>query len=121
VGIFGLQSGALAEIGPDGGARIVATDLLLPNGQALSRDGRTLLVAESAGQRITAFELAPDGAITDRRLWAEFGEPVTARTLPEVVKQVRCGRTASPSTRPEERGWRTRSATRRCACWRAAP
>lgn len=36
--------------------------MLLPNGQALTPDGRTLIVAESAGQRLTAFTISPDGS-----------------------------------------------------------
>jgi sugar lactone lactonase YvrE len=47
------------------------------------------IVAESAGQRLTAFTLSPDGALADRRVWASFGEPATARTVPEALAQVR--------------------------------
>jgi sugar lactone lactonase YvrE len=87
IGIFGLQTGALASL--DGGSqRTVATDLLLPNGLALTRDGQTLIVAESAGQRLTAFTITPDGEFTDRRVWACFGPPATALILTEVLGQV---------------------------------
>ena len=87
IGIFGLQTGALASL--DGGSqRTVATDLLLPNGQALTSDGQTLIVAESAGQRLTAFTITPDGELTDRRVWASFGPPATASTLTEVLGRV---------------------------------
>lgn len=50
IGLFGLAGGGLARVDPDGSAHVVATGMLLPNGQALSADGRTLIVAESAGQ-----------------------------------------------------------------------
>jgi sugar lactone lactonase YvrE len=88
IGIFGLRSGALLRVDPDGSQRVVATDLLLPNGQALTADGRTLIVAESAGQRVTAFTLRPDGQLCDRRVCAGFGRPATAATVPEVLEQV---------------------------------
>lgn len=88
VGVFGLASGALLSVDAAGRARRVAGGLLLPNGQALTDDGRTLLVAESAGQRITAFTIEPDGSLVDRRVWASLGPPATARTLPQVFGQV---------------------------------
>jgi sugar lactone lactonase YvrE len=88
VGIFGLTTGGLTRIRSDGSTVVAAQDMLLPNGQAMTQDGRTLIVAESAGQRLTAFTVAPDGALTDRREWARFGEPAASRNLPEVLQQV---------------------------------
>ena len=88
IGLFGLAGGGLARVAPDGSARVVATGMLLPNGQALSADGRTLIVAESAGQRLSAFTVGADGSLTGRRVWASFGEPATATTLSEVIAQV---------------------------------
>ncbi|MGZ4269202.1 MAG: SMP-30/gluconolactonase/LRE family protein [Solirubrobacteraceae bacterium] len=88
VGIFGLTTGALARVEPDGSTAIAAEGLLLPNGQAVTADGRTLIVAESAGQRLTAFTIGPGGSLTDRREWARLGPPATATTLPEVLAQV---------------------------------
>jgi sugar lactone lactonase YvrE len=88
VGVFGLATGALLAVTPDGSPRMVADDLLLPNGQQLTPDGHTLLVAESAGPRITAFTVQDDGTLHDRRVWAAFGEPATARSLRDVLGQV---------------------------------
>jgi len=88
VGVFGLATGALLHVGVDGSVRVAAEQLLLPNGQGLIDQGETLLVAESAGQRLTALTLNPDGSLTNRRVWARFGDPATAKTLPEVVRQV---------------------------------
>lgn len=48
-----------------------ATGLVFPNGMALTRDGRTLIVAESFAMRLTAFDVAPDGSLSRRRVWAE--------------------------------------------------
>ena len=57
---------------PDGSVRQVADDLLCPNGTVLSQDGRTLIVAESLANRLTAFDVAPDGALSNRRVFAEM-------------------------------------------------
>jgi sugar lactone lactonase YvrE len=88
VGIFGLATGGLTRIRPDGSVVVAVEDLLLPNGQAMTPDGQTLVVAESAGQRLTAFAVGANGALSDRREWARFGEPASARRLPEVLQQV---------------------------------
>jgi sugar lactone lactonase YvrE len=60
---------------PAGGApRIVAEDLSFPNGMAVSADNRTLVVAESYRSRLTAFPIAEDGSLGDRRTFADLGE-----------------------------------------------
>jgi sugar lactone lactonase YvrE len=51
---------------------VAARDLLVPNGLALTEDGRTLIVAETGGYRLTAFTVAADGALSDRRIWANL-------------------------------------------------
>jgi sugar lactone lactonase YvrE len=61
----------LIRVGPDGSATVVADDLNFANGMAITADGSTLLVAESMGQRITAFALDNDGALSDRRVFAQ--------------------------------------------------
>ncbi|MCH8192075.1 MAG: SMP-30/gluconolactonase/LRE family protein [Chloroflexi bacterium] len=57
---------------PEGDARIVAEDLAIPNGTVITPDGRTLIVGESRGKRLTAFDVEPDGSLTNRRIWAEL-------------------------------------------------
>ncbi|MDP6375969.1 MAG: SMP-30/gluconolactonase/LRE family protein [Pseudomonadales bacterium] len=59
-------------ITPDGTARIVAEDLLFPNGTVITPDGDTLIVGESWGARLTAFDVAPNGELSNRRVWAEL-------------------------------------------------
>lgn len=71
----GTAPGFIALVRPDGTVRRVAEDLAFPNGMALSPDGRTLLTAESYGQRITAFDVADDGGLDGRRVWAELDGP----------------------------------------------
>jgi sugar lactone lactonase YvrE len=60
---------------PDGRVRVVAEDLLFPNGAVITPDGKTLVVAETFGARLTAFDIEPDGSLANRRLWAEVGLP----------------------------------------------
>lgn len=50
----------------------VAGDLAFPNGMAV--DGDTLVVAESHGNRLTAFDIGPDGTLSNRHVWADLGD-----------------------------------------------
>jgi sugar lactone lactonase YvrE len=63
---------ALALVTPDGQARAVADQLLFPNGCVITPDGKTLIVAETFGLRLTAFDIAEDGSLSNRRLWAQL-------------------------------------------------
>ena len=54
----------------DGDARIVADDLFFPNGSVITPDGSTLVVGESFGACLTAFDIDPDGSLSNRREWA---------------------------------------------------
>lgn len=62
--------GIVALMTSDGSVRQVADDVWFPNGMAVTPDDSTLIVAESYGQRLTAFDIEPDGSLSDRRLWA---------------------------------------------------
>lgn len=57
-----------------GQARIVADQLMFPNGCVITDDGRTLVVAETFARRLTAFDIADDGGLHGRRIWASFAE-----------------------------------------------
>jgi len=70
----------LAEIvlvTPDGDARVVADEMACPNGSVITPDGRTLIVAETHGARLTAFAIGSDGSLTQRRIWAQLEKGVT--------------------------------------------
>lgn len=56
----------------DGSCAQVADGLRFGNGMAVTPDGRTLIVAESHGGCLTAFTIGVDGALTDRRVWADL-------------------------------------------------
>jgi sugar lactone lactonase YvrE len=62
----------LIRVDPDGTASIAARDLLFPNGTVITPDGRTLIVGETFANRLTAFAVAPDGSLADRRVWADL-------------------------------------------------
>jgi sugar lactone lactonase YvrE len=63
---------ALLRVDPDGSTHEVAPELRMANGMVITRDGNTLVVAESSGKCLTGFDLAPDGTLTNRRVWAEL-------------------------------------------------
>jgi sugar lactone lactonase YvrE len=68
------RSAALIYVAPDGVVRVAAEGLEFPNGAVITPDGRTLIVAETFGRRLTAFHIGSDGALHDRRVWAELGK-----------------------------------------------
>jgi sugar lactone lactonase YvrE len=64
--------GIVALVTPDGSARQVADGIAFPNGMIVTPDDSTLIVAESYGKRLTAFDIAPDGSLSNRRVWADL-------------------------------------------------
>jgi sugar lactone lactonase YvrE len=68
--------GMIALARPDGTVRQVADGLAFPNGMHVTPDGATLIVAESYASRLTAFEIASDGSLSQRRVWADLQEGV---------------------------------------------
>jgi sugar lactone lactonase YvrE len=64
--------GQTIRVTPDGGVSCAADDLASPNGHILTEDGKTLIVAESGGARLTAFDVADDGTLVNRRTFAEL-------------------------------------------------
>jgi sugar lactone lactonase YvrE len=67
-----MTPAVLVRVDPDGRAEPVADDLLFPNGTVITADGSTLIVGESAGARLTAFDIGGDGSLTNRRVWAQL-------------------------------------------------
>ena len=68
---LGSRVGVVAAVTPDGDARIVADTVAFPNGMAITPDGSTLILAESFASRLGAWDIAADGSLTNRRVWAE--------------------------------------------------
>jgi sugar lactone lactonase YvrE len=67
----GEAPGIIALITPDGSARRVEDGIAFPNGMAVAPDNSTLIVAESFAARLTAFDIADDGNLSNRRAWAD--------------------------------------------------
>jgi sugar lactone lactonase YvrE len=67
----GEAPGIIALITPDGSVRRVADGIAFPNGMAVTPDNSTLIVAESFATRLTAFDIADDGELSNRRAWAD--------------------------------------------------
>ncbi len=68
--------GTIALLTPDGSARQVADGIAFPNGMAVTPDNSTLIVAESYGNKLTAFDIAGEGGLSDGRVWADLGDGV---------------------------------------------
>ncbi|MFF3226751.1 SMP-30/gluconolactonase/LRE family protein [Nocardia suismassiliense] len=62
--------GPIVLVTPEGNVRQVADGLAFPNGMAITADGATLIVAESYANQLTAYDIAPDGSLGSRRVWA---------------------------------------------------
>lgn len=64
----------LARVDPDGSVHRAATGLKFPNGSVITPDGKTLVVGETRGNRLTAWDIGPDGGLSNRRVWADLGQ-----------------------------------------------
>ena len=93
VGNFGfdLMSGApvrtagIIRVDADGSAKVAAEDLRFPNGTVILPDARTLVVSETLGGRLTAFDLGDDGTLSNRRVWAKLSETADTEDLGELI------------------------------------
>ena len=59
----------LACVTPDGSAQVAAEDIDFPNGTVITPDGKTLIIGETFGGRLTAFDIGADGSLGNRRVW----------------------------------------------------
>jgi sugar lactone lactonase YvrE len=64
----------LARVDPDGSVHVAAEDLVFPNGTVITPDGKTLIVGETFAGQMTAFDIAADGSLSNRRVWAALPE-----------------------------------------------
>lgn len=99
VGEFGFDLMAFADpapaklmrVDPDGSVTVLADDLLFPNGSVITPDGATLIVGETAAARYTAFTLAADGSLSDRRVWAQVAPAPELGPLAQTLPQLKFG------------------------------
>jgi sugar lactone lactonase YvrE len=82
-----LEPTTLHRVDPDGRVTTVADDLWFPNGMVIGPDN-VLIVVETFGNRVTAFDVSDDGALTNRRVWAEFGPLPTVRPVDQALGQL---------------------------------
>lgn len=68
-----MKTAKLARVDADGRVSVAAEDLYFPNGMVITPDGKTLLVNETFGNRVSAFEIKGDGTLGPRQDWAVFG------------------------------------------------
>jgi len=69
-----MGPGSIALVSPDGSVGQVADGVAFPNGMIVTPDNATLIVAESYGKRLTAFDIAAHGGLSNRRVWADLGD-----------------------------------------------
>ena len=81
----------LARVEPDGSVHEAARDLRLPNGMVLLDDERTLVVAETLGLRLSAFEVEPLGRLKGRRVWASTADGPNGPIAPDGIAADRQG------------------------------
>jgi sugar lactone lactonase YvrE len=110
--------GKLMRVDPGGGVEVLADDLLFPNGSVITPAGDTLIVGETAGARYTAFTLAADGSVSDRRIWAQLAPTPELGPLEQMLPQLEFGPDGC-SLDAEGHIWVADEAGARCA--RVAP
>jgi len=67
----GERPGGIALVTPDGSVRQVADEIAFPNGMVVTPDNSTLIISESFAGQLTAFDIAADGCLSNRRVWAD--------------------------------------------------
>jgi sugar lactone lactonase YvrE len=73
IGGDGPPAGTVVLIRPDGEIRQVGDGIAFPNGMGITPDNATLIVADSWGRKLTAFDIAADGDLSEGRVWADLG------------------------------------------------
>jgi sugar lactone lactonase YvrE len=82
-----LRYTTLTRVDPDGTVSTVAEDLGFPNGMVILPEG-VLVVAETFAGRLTAFDIGEDGALSNRRVWAQFGATPQTDDVGEAVQRL---------------------------------
>jgi sugar lactone lactonase YvrE len=62
----------LVVLDSDGNVVQVVPEMDFPNGTVITPDGSTLIIGETMGSRLTAFDINKDGTLGNRRVWAQF-------------------------------------------------
>ncbi|MBU1195810.1 MAG: SMP-30/gluconolactonase/LRE family protein [Proteobacteria bacterium] len=84
VGNFGFDLGDRTHIKPaeiimvnlDGTPEVVADNLLFPNGTVITPDDKTLIVGQTFGHCLTAFDIKSDGRLGAPQMWAKLPDTI---------------------------------------------
>lgn len=68
----------MCRVDPDGTINVASDGLIFPNGMVITPDGKTMIVAETLALRLTAFDVAADGSLSNRRVWADLSAHMAA-------------------------------------------
>ena len=68
----------MCRVDPDGTVNVASDGLIFPNGMVITPDGKTMIVAETLALRLTAFDIAPDSSLSNRRVWADLSAHMAA-------------------------------------------
>lgn len=71
-------STVMCRVDPDGTVSVASAGMIFPNGMVITPDGRTMIVAETLALRLTAFDIAADGSLSNRRVWADLSAEMAA-------------------------------------------
>lgn len=62
--------GKILCVEPSGAARVVADELMMPNGIVFTPDGKTLVAVETMRPQLTGYALQADGGLGSGKVWA---------------------------------------------------
>ena len=68
------RTASLIRVDPDRSVSEATVELLFPNGTVITPDGKKLIVAETIGQALTIFDIAEDGSLENRGVFAQMPE-----------------------------------------------
>jgi sugar lactone lactonase YvrE len=68
----------MCRVDPNGEVTVAANEMIFPNGMVITPDGKTMIVAETLALRLTAFDIAADGTLSNRRVWADLSSELAA-------------------------------------------
>ena len=68
------KTAEIIRVEPDGSAFVESDDVMFPNGKVITPDGQTLIVGETFGNCLSAFDISDDGTLSNKRLWAQLPE-----------------------------------------------
>ena len=66
----------IVKVTPQGDVSIATGGMSFPNGSVITPDGKTVIVAETLGLCLTAFDIVENGELKNRRIWAATGSKV---------------------------------------------